>query len=84
MTRKACKNCPFREGSIHGYTQDGHDALSDGHEPCCHVKVGAGKQFDNPMPAESDICVGWINWLDGMKGFVFPYLVTDMGERISA
>ena len=72
MTRKACSSCPFRIKSQIPYCDDGHDALQDGHEPSCHAVVGAGNQFDDPMPDDDTICAGYVAWINDNNKFSYP------------
>lgn len=70
----ACADCPFRTSACNGYDQDGLDCLEEGREPGCHAHVGDGRQFDNPLHAEHEVCRGFLAWLDGVSGFQRPAL----------
>ena len=72
--RKPCPKCPFRAQSPLGYDKAGLEALDEGREPSCHVIVGAGKQFDDPMPSDSKVCLGAAEFMNGVKGFQRPFL----------
>lgn len=72
--KTACKQCPFRENSTHGYDADASAALEDGNTPACHMKVGTQSIFVHaPMdPPERHVCVGHDLWLDGQPGYAVP------------
>ena len=71
---KACKNCPFRAGSIYGYDDDGLENLDRGYHPSCHEIVGANRQFSVPYPDKRQICKGFLLFEKGVKGFNRPYV----------
>ena len=85
--RKACPNCPFRVGSVFGYDPAGLEALDEGYVPSCHCKVGAGNQFNDPIPSAEIECIGYFEFLANSEGFQRPYLAplprTPMNAAIS-
>ena len=74
---RACPNCPFREVVGLPYTDDGHTALEDGHQPSCHLHTPHGMQFDDPFPSEEIECKGYHLYMAIEPGFSLP-------KRISA
>lgn len=70
--KTACRDCPFRVGSPHGYCDDGHDALAHDAEPSCHEIVGAENQFSDPFPTAANRCVGHDKWHDKKPGYQLP------------
>lgn len=70
----ACKHCPFKSGSKLGFTQDGLAALDAGHEPGCHMIVGKGLQFNNPVHSTKAQCKGFDFYMQSKLGFNLPFL----------
>ena len=74
---KACKNCPFREGSPLGYDSDAMEALEDGIEPSCHSLVGVDRIM-REIPGTR--CEGYEAFCRGEPGYQSPNLVEEVAE----
>lgn len=76
MSKHACKDCPFRDGSPVCYDADALEALNDGMTPSCHVVVGDDSIFRFDFPTDQQRCAGHDLWVEGRAGFVLPSRAT--------